>query len=1630
MPGKFKQRLVAGFLTVTLLVPSLAAAELGSQTVAANYCHDFGANLEAGVRGGEVPALHRVLQLEQLGADILQVELDQNWFGGTTARAVAAFQEKYADDILKPLNLTQGTGAVGASTRAKLNALYGCPASPGTAVTGMWLESSYLELKTGGRATVRALAWYAPPVGSDIYGQNGNLVITSSQASVAAAEMNQFTGLATIQAKSPGTANLVFHPAKLPASDTSKDKRLTVRVVNTSATVARVEVSQTSVTLSANQTATLSATVRWSDNSTSPGVTIVSSDPNVASGSADAFGQITISAGDPFTDPNVTGELMSAVLTVHPSAAGTDTSRDARVAVTVNRSSEGSDYNQLPEPESPPEVPAYIAGLFGDRTSASLSAAEQEEVAGYYLANAGIFPASFIPGSLMAEAMDLGGETPDSTNGLAVKSIVRGYEYRDGRYWHLFQVPGVSAVGSRLSNPSNAMTIGLGIAGGAATAAAVAAQFVGMGTAAIASGATFTPVVGGIFIPDIAIGAVRALALSIGWSGITPVVGGHVLSASAAAAAGITNIGVSAAGISQVSVTAHTANLFHFNFSLVKLKALFLHPSPTVIVTAAIAGAVMLFSHILAVRKRNHQKVDDTIITNDIMPKIRTIVDTYNSNRAPYQEEEQDNHDRAVMVARALFDATAAYFKLKQSADSQRGYVDGFIRTMDQTLTERLAGFDQGLAALQVFKDGSNRRGAYAGARWGMVLVYPDGGAFSETGRGVPASIAAAIRNASRVATVTRIEFRGSAPPVLEDLIELGKTKTRAELVGNAALLDDSFKNADGSVKNQSRIPTTGLRPGSYFAELLGLGSDTPGDGTRRQTVLGTSYVYSVGANAWSVTPAGTLVITIAPTIENLPPGREGEVYSPAVFRASGGEAPYIWTLASGSLPGGLFLIGDLNQPPIRFGNAALGDSVLWGQPVRGTKGFYSFTLRVKDKNNITAEQSYRLEVAEGPSVPGVITLEDLKRDAHTRAYSNAIPNNLVIQLGDYYRASGYPSFFLPGSVVAFMFSLGTTEADPLPGSDAAQLGYKFNGQAAVPYPKRFERQLASGAVSVSLTVNGGEQTTVRPGQNITYAWSATGAASAASNYTADGADCPGGIGRAGEVKPWVANTLSGTVTATAQNCQVGRTYTITYRAQNASGGVASKSITVKVIAASAPNPNPNPPVIFSPAPSQPDTSTPWAPAVPSGSISVTLKASPRYPASDADWSRSITTSTSPLTVSAGWEVGGIQSGMQYVVLLWCNQNDAGTGYQSWNQPDRSFNTLYSGSPTAQSASNVCRYAAPGTYSLKILIGAPDLNGKLAESRATVVLTSPSAGAAAGTTTFFITPPTNQVAVGFWSSPAMTAWYDSDGTGSQSPRNVSASAAWSSDNPEIAQAGSNGNIKGIKEGETLIRAGYSTGGQTYAASARITVGRASGAAAPATPSAPATNPPSVSSSATCRPAPFNRNLGVGTTGDDVLALRKLLAQEGFDVSLTSQDYDEDLASVVSGFQLRYRADILGSSQNGTGYVGPRTRAKLNSLPVCGVAACHQFQTNLGIGAQGIEIEYLRRSLTALGFPPSSESDSRAFDEPLASAVSDFQLRYRAEILAPAGLTNVTGYLGGRTRAKLNSLSWCVSGKTE
>ena len=84
-------------------------------------------NLKVGSTGEDVLALQKLLNAD---SDTLVADAgagspgnESDWFGLLTKAAAIKFQEKYADEVLISVGLSKGTGMVGPSTRAKLNAI-------------------------------------------------------------------------------------------------------------------------------------------------------------------------------------------------------------------------------------------------------------------------------------------------------------------------------------------------------------------------------------------------------------------------------------------------------------------------------------------------------------------------------------------------------------------------------------------------------------------------------------------------------------------------------------------------------------------------------------------------------------------------------------------------------------------------------------------------------------------------------------------------------------------------------------------------------------------------------------------------------------------------------------------------------------------------------------------------------------------------------------------------------------------------------------------------------------------------------------------------------------------------------------------------------------------------------------------------------------------------------------------------------------------------------------------------------------------------------------------------------------------------------------------------------------------
>ncbi len=149
-----------------------------------------------------------------------------------------------------------------------------------------------------------------------------------------------------------------------------------------------------------------------------------------------------------------------------------------------------------------------------------------------------------------------------------------------------------------------------------------------------------------------------------------------------------------------------------------------------------------------------------------------------------------------------------------------------------------------------------------------------------------------------------------------------------------------------GTAYNASLSASGGTGPYTWTLSgslPAGLSLSTAGAITGTPTTAGTS-TFSVTAkdSLGSPSPAANLSITIVSaltitTTSPLPAGVVNVAYS-QTLQATGGTAPYTWTLAGGSLPGGLSLASN---------------GAITGTPT--ASGSFSFSVSVKDANNLAA---------------------------------------------------------------------------------------------------------------------------------------------------------------------------------------------------------------------------------------------------------------------------------------------------------------------------------------------------------------------------------------------------------------------------------------------------------------------------------------------------------------------------------------------------------------------------------------------------------------------------------------------------------------------------------------------------
>ncbi len=135
------------------------------------------------------------------------------------------------------------------------------------------------------------------------------------------------------------------------------------------------------------------------------------------------------------------------------------------------------------------------------------------------------------------------------------------------------------------------------------------------------------------------------------------------------------------------------------------------------------------------------------------------------------------------------------------------------------------------------------------------------------------------------------------------------------------------------------------------------------------------SFTYTATNSAGTSAPATVTVTVGSPTINiapaSLPAGTAGIAYSTTSLAASGGNAPYAFSLASGALPSGLTLAsnGTLSGTPTSSGN-------------------FSFTARATDAFSYTGTRSYTLTIVAGSMA---ITPATLPAPIYSSSYSQQL---------------------------------------------------------------------------------------------------------------------------------------------------------------------------------------------------------------------------------------------------------------------------------------------------------------------------------------------------------------------------------------------------------------------------------------------------------------------------------------------------------------------------------------------------------------------------------------------------------------------------------------------------------------
>ena len=177
---------------------------------------------------------------------------------------------------------------------------------------------------------------------------------------------------------------------------------------------------------------------------------------------------------------------------------------------------------------------------------------------------------------------------------------------------------------------------------------------------------------------------------------------------------------------------------------------------------------------------------------------------------------------------------------------------------------------------------------------------------------------------------------------------------------------------------------------------------------------------------------------------------------------------------------------------------------------------------------------------------------------------------------------------------------------------------------------------------------------------------------------------------------------------------------------------------------------------------------------------------------------------------------------------------------------------------------------------------------------------------------------------------------------------------------------------------------------------------------------------------------FTRNLEVGGTGDDVLALQKFLNANGFTIAESGPGSSGNETSTFGGLTRAALAKFQAANgiTPSVGYFGPKTRAAINAtaggsatIPATPSApaapSSTAFTRDLEVGGTGDDVLALQQFLNANGFqvsdsgPGSPGNETSTFGGLTRAALAKFQ--------AANGITPSVGYFGPKTRVFIQGM---------